>query len=114
MFLKKLIEGAKALLRPVKQEQPLVAHTLSRRIPKHEFTILQVTEPGVFKASMGGRIQLLNMSDWKLFARDLQAYCLTERVMWRALQDGKVRIHCVGFMENLPRGIKYTWQFNKL
>lgn len=93
---------------------PLMPHNLSRRVPKHEFTLLQVVEPGVFKAFMGGRTQLLNMTDWKLFGRDLQAFCMHENIRWSSLEQGAQRIHCVGLQESLPRGIKYTWRFSKL
>lgn len=99
----------------VKPEPQLTLHhNLSRRILRHEFTLLQVVEPGVFKALIGGRVQLLNMTDWKLFGRDLQAFCMHENIRWSALEQGTVRIRCTGLQENLPRGIKYTWQFSKL
>jgi hypothetical protein len=96
------------------EPRPLVSHNLSRRVQKHEFILLQVTAPGVFKVHMAGRDQLLNMGDWKVFGRDLQAFCLRESVLWSSLEKGKVHIHCVGMQENLPRGIKYTWRFSKL
>lgn len=111
----KLKERLLAWLRPVPTpSDPVFVSTLSRRVPRHEFVILQQQRDNILKVRKDGRVMLLSLEDWRFFKHELANFCQAQQIWSSQLQQGTVHIHCVGIQEYLPRGIKYTWRFNKL
>jgi hypothetical protein len=113
--MKNLFGRIQAFLRPAQPApKPQLVVNLSRRHQRHEFILLQVVEPFVYKVQKDGKIQLIDMSGWRHFKHELLSFCQTHDIWPSALEAGKVCVHCVGVQENLPRGIKYTWRFTIL
>jgi hypothetical protein len=112
MSLKEKILSLFRHAKPKAESTPIVS--LSKRMQRHEFILLQVINPHVFRAKMAGKETFIDTGDWRFFKHELANFCQAKRISTKELAEGTVQIHCVGIQENLDRGIRFAWRFNKL